>query len=362
MALQLDLGGSERQLTEIAKALPRDLFTPRVGTFRPGGLRWRELEAAGIAPVCFSIETATDPTGLVRIARYIHRHSIRLFHGFDGPASFYGVVAARLARTDVVLSSQRGHRSLFPGWFRHVCRIVDSLADGIVVNCEFVSRHLITDERIAPSRIHRCYNGIDVRTFRPEPRSRPQPLAGAPLVIGAVAVLRPEKGLGILLDAFALIRGRCPGIKLAIVGSGSCLPELAARARTLGILDDCVFQPATADVPAWLHGIDIFVLPSLTEAFSNSLMEAMACGCCVVASRVGGNPEIVSDGETGLLFEPGDYRALAAILSRLIDEPSRRERLACRAALHIDANFRVENSVRCMVDIYRRFLEDRVSI
>ena len=99
-----------------------------------------------------------------------------------------------------------------------------------------------------------------------------------------------------------------------MVGSGSCLADLQGRATALGIHPDCVFEPATQRVPDWLNAIDIFVLPSLSEALSNSLMEAMACGCCVAASRVGGNPELVAHGETGMLFEPRDAAGLAEVL------------------------------------------------
>ena len=124
----------------------------------------------------------------------------------------------------------------------------------------------------------------------------------AALVVGVVCVLRPEKGLETLLDAFAEVHAIEPGLKLAIVGSGPCLPDLQERARALGIIERCVFEPATPRVADWLRGIDIFVLPSLSEALSNSLMEAMACGCTVAASRVGGNPELVAHGETGMPF------------------------------------------------------------
>ena len=91
-----------------------------------------------------------------------------------------------------------------------------------------------------------------------------------------------------------------------------CKADLQTQARTLGIGDDCVFVPAKADVAEWLRSIDIFVLPSLSEGLSNSLMEAMACGCCAVASRTGGNIELVTDGRTGWLFEPGNAAELTS--------------------------------------------------
>lgn len=358
LARQLDQGGTERQLAETAKALDPSVYAPQVGVFRAGGLRWRELESAGIPLVSFNVESLASAKGFVAIARYIRRHGIRLVHAFDAPAALFGVPAARAAGGAVVLSSQRYHRSLLkPPIYRHWLRLTDRIADGIVVNCEFARRHLIEDEGVPASRIRLCYNGIDLEAFSAGPeRVRPESLQDAALVIGVVCSLRPEKGLVTLIDAFAQARGRQPGVKLAIVGSGESLAGLQARAAERGVLHDCVFQPATAAAPAWLRAIDIFVLPSLTEALSNSLMEAMACGCCAVASRVGGNPELVADGETGLLFEPGHSGALASALARLMEQPRLRETLARNGAAFIRREFRAETAARRMGEIYEEFL------
>jgi glycosyltransferase involved in cell wall biosynthesis len=355
MARQLDQGGSERQLAETAKALDRSRFTPHVGAFRPGGLRWRELNAAGVPLVHFPVPSIASLKGAFAISGYIRRHGIRLVHTFDTPANVYGVPAARMAGAPAVLSSQRAHRDLAPR-FRRLMRLTDFLADGIVVNCEFLRRHLIEDERVPAGRIHLCYNGIDVDVFHSERGCRPEALSNASVVAGVVCALRPEKGLDTLLEAFALVRTRQPGMKLAIVGSGPCEEDLRAQAAALGVLQDCVFQPATSNVAPWLRGIDIFVLPSLTEALSNSLMEAMSCGCCVVASRVGGNPELVADGETGLLFGQRDVPGLALALNRLIDQPSWRAELARNASRLIRENFRLDLTARRMEEVYAALL------
>jgi glycosyltransferase involved in cell wall biosynthesis len=109
-------------------------------------------------------------------------------------------------------------------------------------------------------------------------------------------------------------------------------------------------------VADWLHAIDIFVLPSLSEALSNSLMEAMACGCCVAASGVGGNPELVVDGETGMLFEPRDAVGLAEVLRLLVRDPTRRHELASNAARLIHSRFSLAAAARRMGEIYSSLL------
>jgi glycosyltransferase involved in cell wall biosynthesis len=352
MVRELNLGGTERQLAETAKALDRSRFDPRVGCFRPTGLRGDELRAAGVPIVQFPVPSLASLTGAVRIVRYIREQGIRLVHTFDTPANLYGVPAARMAGSTAILSSQRVHRGLWPAMVRHALRVTDRMVDGIVVNCEFLRRHLRDDEKTPGELIHLCYNGIDTTVFQPARGHRPEALRDASLVIGVVCGLRPEKGLETLLDAFAAVRGLAPGMKLAIVGSGPCLAELQDRARALGILPGCVFEPATSRVPDWLHAIDIFVLPSLSEALSNSLMEAMACGCCVVASRVGGNPELVAGRETGMLFTPRDTAGLAEILGRLVREPSLRCELASNGVRLIHSRFSIQAAAQRMGEIY----------
>ncbi len=148
-------------------------------------------------------------------------------------------------------------------------------------------------------------------------------------------------------------------MKLVIVGSGPILAELEARAGALGIRPDTIFEPATSEVPAWLHAMDIFVLPSLSEAFSNALMEAMACGCCVVASNAGGNPELVQDGETGLLFERANAASLANVLQTLIENRELRLRLAANGMRFVTERFPVQAAAQRMGEIYSDLLIGR---
>jgi len=356
MVRELNLGGSERQMAEIAKALDRSRFDPRVGCFRPAGIRADDLRAAGVPIVHFPVPSLASVKGALRIAAYIRKQRIRLVHTFDTPANLYGVPAARLGGSAVVVSSQRVDRALWPAVYRHGLRITDRLVDGIVVNCEFLRRHMRDEEKAPAGLIHLCYNGIDTHAFQPARGARPDALRDAALVVGVVCGLRPEKGLHTLLDAFAAVRGLVPGMKLAIVGSGPCLAALQDHARALGIFPDCVFEPGTPRVADWLHAINIFVLPSLSEALSNALMEAMACGCCVAASRVGGNPELVAHGETGMLFEPRGAAGLAEVLRLLVRDPVRRGELASNAARLIHSRFSLAAAARRMGEIYTALL------
>jgi len=359
MARELGLGGTERQLAETALALDRARFAPHVGCLRAGGFREAELREAGVPVIELGVRSlisASAFTGALRLGRYLARHEIRLVHTFDVPLDLFGVPVARLFRVPVVLSSQRAHRTLTPGATRHLLRVTDRIADGIVVNSRSVARELVAHDAVPESQIHLAYNGIDTCVFCREGASAESPWPGA-LVIGIVCALRPEKGLPLLLDAFARVRASQPETRLLIVGSGPMQPELEARATSLGLGATCRFQSAVPNVAEWLRVMDIFVLPSLSEALSNSLMEAMACGCCAIAADTGGNPELVQDGETGLLFPAGDSAALAVRLECVLASRDLRGRLATNGARLMGERFTREAAARRMGEIYTRFLE-----
>ena len=362
MVRELGIGGTERQTAATALALDQRVFEPHVAAFRDRGFRADELRKAGIPVVQIPVTSLLGPSavkGALVLGRYLHRHDIDLVHTFDYPMNMFGTVVARFFQTPVVLSSQRTYRDLNPAWVRLVLRGTDRLVDRVVVNCLALGRHMAEGERYPPSRILLCYNGIDTSTYRPGERRLPAVLEGAGLVIGVVCGLRPEKDLATLLRAFAAFRRSREDARLAIVGSGPSLEGFQRLARELDLAGACHFEPAASDVPSWLRALDIFVLPSRSEAFSNSLMEAMACECCCVASDVGGNPELVAPMETGVLFRAGDAADLTAKLELLARDPALRRSLAARAAARIASEFSLETAGRRMGEIYLSLVEGR---
>lgn len=351
MARELGPGGTERQLTELARHLDRVRFDARVGCFQ-NGVRSADLEAAGIPVQRFPVASflsANGVRGAWQLGSYMRRHKIQILHTFDAPLNVFGVPVGRAFGVPRIIASQRGHRSLLPK-VRKMLRLTDRLSDAIVVNCEYLREHLRTEEGVRAEKIRLCYNGLDTTVFHPDRQS------GKPFTIGVTCVLRPEKGLATLLRAFARVRPLRPTMQLTIVGSGEMLPDLQRLAASLDISGHILFEPSTSDVRPWLNGMDVFVMPSLSEALSNSLMEAMACGCVAVASNVGGNPELIRHGETGLLFERENVEDLAAQLRILIENPERMGRLAAAGTRLIAMDFSVEASARRMEEIYSEVL------
>jgi glycosyltransferase involved in cell wall biosynthesis len=356
---ELGSGGIERDVAKLAKALPRQRFTPYVATYNAAGPRFEELTDAGVPILHVPLASIKSPSALyqaVRFGWFLLRKGIRVVHAWDASAVF-AVPIARLLRRPAVLSSMLGSRKLLDADSRHRLQFTDRLVDAVVVNCEAMRKHLVGDCGVPASKIELCYNGVDISEFRPDQEPRPPELEGALLVIGTVCVLRVEKALQLLITAFA--RVRAPGMKLLIVGSGPELPKLRSQAETLGLSQVTIFVPAVRAVARYLHAIDIFVSSSYSEAFSNSILEAMACGCCVVGSRVGGTPELIEDGVRGLLFESGNVDELADKLSQLIASPTWRKELARNAAEFAQTRLNMDIAVKTMMGIYERILQSK---
>jgi glycosyltransferase involved in cell wall biosynthesis len=351
-------------VTKIAIQLDRSRFEPHVASYQAGGMRFEELNRAGVPVLPLSISSLKSLAALfaaVQMRRYIRQHAIRLVHAWD-PSAVFSVPLARSLRVPVVLSSILGSRGLLDQRTRRQVRWTDRMVDAVVVNCEAMRRHIINDEHVSGERVELCYNGVDTEQFYPATATRPARVADASFVIGAVCVLRPEKALDLLQEAFARIRHLGPGMKLLLVGSGPELQRLQLNRLRLGIQNDCVILPATSQVPQFLRALDIFVLCSSSEAFSNTLLEAMACGCCVVGSRVGGTPELIGNDERGLLFRPGDAEDLAEKLTTLIGNEQLRRELGTRAAEYARTKLNIEIAAERMAEIYEIMLRRKAAM
>jgi glycosyltransferase involved in cell wall biosynthesis len=360
---ELHCGGIEHDVTKIAIHLDRSRFEPHVASYHTEGMRFEELTRAGVPILHLSVSSLKSSTALnaaMQMRRYIREHKIRLVHAYDTSAVFT-VPVARAFRVPAVLSSMLGSRDLLDKRTRRQIRWTDKIVDTVVVNCEAMRRKMIDDEHVSSERIELCYNGVDVAQFYPAAAPKPAPVADASFIIGAVCVLRPEKALDLLQEAFARVRHLKPIMKLLIMGSGPELPRLQINCLRLGIQDDCVLMPATSQVPQTLRALDIFVLCSHSEALSNTLLEAMACGRCAVGSRVGGTPELIGNDERGLLFRPGDAGDLAEKLATLIGNEQLRRKFGTRAAEFARTRFSIEIAATRMAEIYETMLRRKAA-
>jgi glycosyltransferase involved in cell wall biosynthesis len=363
MVRELQSGGVERDTSKLARTLDRKLYDPHIVTMFAGGFRHEELVAAGLpvteVPLRKYFSTEFLPNAR-RLKGLIDRFRPDLLHSYDA-SGVLGSIVGRWARVPVIVTAQLSYRGLADPKTRWLLRLSDRLADVVIVNCDALRRHMIEDEHVPAEKVVRIYNGVETSEFLPMDQARPDVVADASLVIGCVSVFRKEKDLQTLVRAFARVKDQLPGMKLLLVGGGEEMDRLRALASELGISGQAVLMPGSAQVARWLRALDVFVLPSVSEAFSNALLEAMACGRACVASRIGGSPELTGlNGERGLLFDAGNVDELAARLSTLIADAELRRTLGRRAADYARTELNMERNVAETTALWQRLLDRKL--
>lgn len=353
----LNVGGTEGQFVEVACGLDRSRWDVHLTCNRAVGPLRARIEAAGMRVWSCGPGSFKSPRfalALGGLARYLRTHRIRLVHSFDFYSNILGVIAARLAQVPMVIASQRELGDLRPPLPRRVNAIALRLANYVLINSPAVAEWVSRQRAIAPSRIVLIPNGVDLTRFSTKPRSAEA--ASEPVTIGTLANLRPEKGLAEFIRASALVGERWPQARFLIWGDGPLRRELQDLVSQLGLGTAVHFQGATVEPEVALHQLDIFVLPSLSEACSNVLLEAMATGLPVVTTSVGGNPALVEEGTTGLLVPPGDAAALAKAIIRLLEDPALAWRLGVNARNVVRSNYGLERMLSRVQALYERAL------
>ncbi len=353
----LNLGGTEVQFAEVACGLKRHGWDVHASCLRAEGPLRAQLEAVGVRAWSCARGGFTWPCFVLsvwRLAHYVRAQGIHLVHCFDFYSNILGVPAARLARTPAVIASQRDLGDREPLRRSRVHAAALRLADYVLVNSAATAERVKRRWPRADGRIAVIPNGVDLARFSPAPGPT-RPWFGR-VTVGALANLRPEKGLEDLIRAAVLVRARCPHARFVVWGEGSLRPELEGLIQTLGLGGVAELRGTTTEPETALRTFDIFVLPSTSESCSNALLEAMATRLPVVATRVGGNLALVDDEKTGLLVPSGDPSALAKAVIRLIENPALAAELAVAGRDRVRAEFGIERLVARVEALYDRAL------
>jgi sugar transferase (PEP-CTERM/EpsH1 system associated) len=275
------------------------------------------------------------------------------------------IIGARLAGVPIVIHSEHGREASDPEGRNRVRRIgrrvLAPMVSQFVTVSRDLARWLIEDVGVPRRKVLSICNGVDTRRFAPGERPAARAALGIgsePLVIGTVGRLDPVKDQVGLLKAFSRLTDD-PRAFLLIVGDGPCRQELEATIGALRLGDRVRLLGERDDVPAVLSAMDVFVLCSVGEGISNAILEAMATGLPVVATRVGGNPELVMDGSTGFLVEPRSPASLAAPLRRYLEDPTLLAQHGRSARDHAETEFSLERMVGAYEQLYRRLLDTR---
>ncbi len=303
----LEFGGTQRYAIHLLKHLNRDLFSPELWILRGGSDMVPAAEDAGIKMTHLSHDTWVSPASLAALARKLLSNRPEILYTLTVVPNIWGRVFGRIARVPVVVS---GYRNLMPKQHE---RWLWRLSDRIICNAEILKQTMVSKFFVDPLRIAVVPNAVDADFFRPD-----QTEPCKPRTVLFVGRLVPEKDPLNLLEGFSLAAQAVPDATFEIIGNGPFKSQLEERIKEYGLESSVKLLPAEADLRPAFRRATVFTLPSANEASPNVVIEAMAMGLPVVGTRVGGIPELIEDGHTGILVEPGNPRSLADALVALL--------------------------------------------
>ncbi len=365
----LGMGGAERLMVPLLRHLDRERFVPHVGVLqvRADNPMEREIRSLGVPVTRLPVERLRDLTALPRLLRFLRGVEADVVHTQLEFANILGNLAARILRlpsvctAHVLLTEERRlktrlHEAVEWAVLRFFC-------DQVIAVSDEARRQYLERKRLAPEKVTTLYNGIDLVPFtdldRSDARRAVRRELGIPLearVLITVAVLRPPKGIRFMIRALPDVLRRVEDAFYLIVGDGPDREALVEVADEAGVRERVVFAGMRDDVPRLLAAGDVFVLPTLSEALPTVLAEAMASRLPVVASAVGGVPQMVDEGVNGLLVPPGDSQALARACLSLLTDPARRAEMGQAGWEIVQRKFDVRRQVRALEELYIRFL------
>jgi glycosyltransferase involved in cell wall biosynthesis len=357
---QLGLGGTEKQVVLLAEGLRQRGVDVCVAVLTGDGPRGDALRAAGVPVVHLGLRPSPGwrvvpqfVAVLGRLTRHLRRFRPDVVHAFLFHSYVLGAPAARLAGVPAVIAGRRSLDDFTRGrpLALAVERIATALTQRLVANADAVAVRVRSTERVPDRKLSVIYNGLPPAAFEPAEAAEldtPHP------VVLCVANLHSYKGHADLLAAAALLGDRGRPCTLALAGEGPQRVALRHLAGRLGI--DVRLLGARTDVDRLLARADVVVLPSTTEGMSNAVMEAMAAGRPVVATAVGGTPELLAAGR-GVLVAPGDPRALADALDEVLGDPAHAARLGRAAREWSRAHLSADTMVHRHLALYDELLE-----
>ena len=344
-------GGTQRQMIELLARLDRRRFRVHPVCFHTAGAWFDRVTRLGEPVALFPIHGFRRPATareLRAFSQWCREKEIAVLHTCELYSNIFGLPGGAMASVPARIGSRRGFVET-PG-LQTLQRASYAAAHRIVANSHAAAERLRL-EGVADHKIVVIPNGIDTTIFsRREYSSRPREIA-------MVACLRDEKRVDVLINAAPKILARYPDAHFLIVGDGTCRESLVALAGQLGLSEKFSFLGHRDDVPTILAQADVFVLPSRSEAFPNSIIEAMASGLPVVASNVGGIPELVEDGRTGRLVPPGEPEPLADAVIGLLADPNRSADFGRAGRMKIEQNYSFDRMVEQMETLYVTELE-----
>ena len=371
LADKLDLSGTPLQIVELARHLDRKKFQPHfiVLSFVDEKIR-AQLEKSEIGFEALGRDNwmkAEAWRDLRKLHRLFRQHRPDVVHAYLATSNVLGALAGALARVPIRISSHRDLGGFDGKWITRLNHWTDRrLIDCVTVNCAAVREALAKRSGLATEAITVLYNGVDLEKINSANRRNAKRaelgLQPEDFAVAMVANFHPAKGHRYLIEAFNRLARRFPNARLLLCGycnDTQLLNALRELVTAAGVEKQVWFMGSRSDIPEIMHAVDVLTAPSLSEGFSNSILEALAAGKPVVAARVGGNLEQIIDGLNGYLVPPAASIALANALEKLLSSPERLRHMGEAAKTRVQQQFGIEKMVEAHQQLYSRLLQKK---
>ncbi|MCQ9205355.1 MAG: glycosyltransferase [Omnitrophica bacterium] len=361
----LALGGAERMMLAMIKGLNKEKYNIKLCCWRGSRELKNAIEKAGAEVIDLKQEDGNIIRVVSKMRRAIKEHNIELIHTYLFDADLCGFLAGKTTGVSIIVSSVPSFTFLWKKKHQLRYKFLSLFFDRFITISEAIAKFMVNNCKISPKKVTAVHAGFldefnrqtDAATV--SDMRKKFALTENNLVIGTVARLDSRKGYFYLLDAASKIIKDYPEVKLICAGGGEMQAELEEYARKLGIESEVIFAGTVNDVPNFLGLLDIFTLPSLDEGLGIVILEAMNAGLAVVASNVGGIPEMVDEAETGLLVEPANAEALANALITLIKDKDLRIKMGELAKQRVK-RFSSQEMTRKLEEIYDFCIERKL--
>jgi sugar transferase (PEP-CTERM/EpsH1 system associated) len=356
---ELGVGGAQRVLADVVTSLPKDRYQVLVACLFNPGTTAAQLRAVGVDVIDLCMSSKLDFLVFLRLCRLLRQFQPHLLHTHMFHANLLGRLAGRITGVPFIVSTE--HTMGQENWSRRLLnRITSHLCDRVIAVSQSVGTFASRVIGIEADRIVVIPNGIEVEKFQssltPAQARHRIGLSDETDVVGTVGTLRRVKGTEILLQAFSQLFPRWPQAKLLIVGDGPEREHLQQMTQRAGLDHSTIFTGERRDVADLLAAMSVFVLPSHWEGFGLAVVEAMAAGLPVVATRVGSLPEVISERETGLLVSPADPTAMASAIEYLLNNPQLRSKMGRAGRQRAKTRYSREQMVAKTEELYTSLL------
>ena len=360
---ELNIGGAEKVLVHLISNLDQTRFTPMVACLYDGNTPIAdEIRLLGIPVYDLEMKTKWQIKALWQFYALLREWKPTILHSSLFHANLVGRLVGRLAGVPIIISC-RQNISIGGRLREALNRMTVWLDDRVIAVCELARQAELKATKLPPEKVVTIYNAVDIdhlmQNKQPVQESirTSYNIAAEAILIGTACRFHPQKGVHNLISAFAKVQEGYPQTHLVLVGDGELREELELQVERLALSQSVTFTGLRTDIPNVLSELTLFVLPSLWEGLPMVLLEAMAIGCPVVATNVGGTPEIVLSGQTGILVEPDNPHALTGAITRLLMDVELRNRQVHRASRRVEEHFSAAQSAAKTMQIYESLME-----